>query len=106
MRIVDNSNEVLTALESQIATGLEAVGFAAEGHASLLCPVDTGRLRSSITHVVDDHSVIIGTDVEYAIDVEFNESARHENGQAHFLRDGVAGHISEFRDILYNALKS
>lgn len=41
-----------------------------EADAKLLCPVDTGRLRSSITHQVieDDDKIIgeVGSNVEYA----------------------------------------
>ena len=39
-----------------------------EGYAKKLCPVDTGNLRNSITHVVDEQepAAIIGTDNEYA----------------------------------------
>lgn len=49
-----------------IERALESVGITAEAYAKLNCPVDTGRLRSSITHVVDDKAVYIGTNVEYA----------------------------------------
>lgn len=42
-----------------------------EGAAKRLCPVDTGRLRSSITHSIEHDSLglvaFIGTNVEYAI---------------------------------------
>ncbi len=45
-----------------------------EGAAKRLCPVDTGRLRSSISHelAVDGRGLVafIGTNVEYAIYVE------------------------------------
>jgi phage gpG-like protein len=46
--------------------GLVAVGLTLEGYAKLLCPVDTGRLRISITFDVRDNTVYIGTNVEYA----------------------------------------
>lgn len=44
-----------------------------EGRAKELVPVDTGRLRSSITHEIDasGFSGTVGTNVEYARDVEF-----------------------------------
>ena len=45
-----------------------------EGAAKRLCPVDTGRLRASITHSIDRDGrgplAYIGTNVEYAIFVE------------------------------------
>lgn len=50
-------------------------------------------------------SVSVGTNVEYASIVEFNESAKHESGRAHFLRDSLANHISEYNQIFTNELK-
>lgn len=44
--------DVMDELESRILAGLEACGLRAEARAKALCPVDTGRLRNSITHVV------------------------------------------------------
>ena len=41
-----------------------------EGDAKRICPVDTGRLRSSITHEVDLFSGKVGSNVEYAAYVE------------------------------------
>jgi len=49
-----------------------------ESGAKRLCPVDTGRLRSSITHALERDMRglvgIIGTDVEYAPFVELGTS--------------------------------
>ena len=47
----DNRREVADAIDQALAAALEEVGLAAEGFAKRLCPVDTGRLRNSITHV-------------------------------------------------------
>jgi hypothetical protein len=60
--------EFLDALPEQIEQALIAIGMTAETHAKEECPVDTGRLRNSITHDVDmsDQSAIIGSNVEYA----------------------------------------
>ena len=38
--------------------------------AKKLCPVDTGRLRSSITHEIEGTTGRVGTNVEYARAVE------------------------------------
>lgn len=46
----DNSAEILAAFEQQMMKGLKTVGEAAAGHAKENCPVDTGRLRNSITY--------------------------------------------------------
>lgn len=85
----DNSDAVLAEIESKIQMGLEAMGIAAEDNVVSLTPVDTGRLKGSITHVVDDHTVVVGTNVEYAQAVELRDSAMHTTGRAHYMRDGI-----------------
>lgn len=66
--ITDNSGEFLNALPEQIEQALTAIGITAESYAKDICPVDTGRLRNSITHAVDmsENAAYIGTNVEYA----------------------------------------
>jgi len=41
-----------------------------ERDAKILCPVDTGRLRSSITHEIEGTTGRVGSNVEYARVVE------------------------------------
>ena len=62
----DNSQRILTAMEKGIKNGLEAIGLTAETYAKKATPVDTGRLRNSISHETDEEAVYIGTNVEYA----------------------------------------
>lgn len=62
----DNSEQVLSAMEKAIKNALEAIGLTAEGHAKKITPVDTGRLRNSISHATDKEAAYIGTNVEYA----------------------------------------
>ena len=62
----DNSEQVLSAMEKGIKNGLEAIGLTAETYAKKATPVDTGRLRNSISHETDEEAVYIGTNVEYA----------------------------------------
>lgn len=66
--IKDNSDEFLKALPEQIEQALTAIGLTAESYAKQECPVDTGRLRNSITNAVraDEKTVYIGSNVEYA----------------------------------------
>ena len=63
VQIIDNSAEVLKAMHEQVHTGLETIGQECEGYAKDNVPVDTGRLRNSITHKVVDkeQAVYIGT---------------------------------------------
>ena len=62
----DNSQQILSALEKGIKNGLEAIGLTAETYAKKETPVDTGRLRNSISHETDKEAVYIGSNVEYA----------------------------------------
>lgn len=67
VKITDNSDLVKRAKDEAIARALEAVGLQAEGNVKRITPVDTGRLRNSITHQqLDKYTEVIGTDVEYA----------------------------------------
>lgn len=51
----------------------------------------------------NDHTVYIGTNVEYARDVEFEE-IKHRVGQAHYLRDGISNHLDQYKRILKEVL--
>lgn len=48
----DNTNEVIGLFQKSKHRGLQAIGMAAEGYAKKKCPVDTGRLRNSITYAI------------------------------------------------------
>lgn len=65
--IQDHSAEVSAEIKAALLRGLEKIGLVAEGYAKKLCPVDTGNLRNSITHMVDEggDAVYIGTNSEY-----------------------------------------
>ena len=99
----DNSDEVLAALESAKKRGLEAIGLTAEGHAKKETPVDTGRLRNSISHATDDEAAYIGTNVEYAPYVELG--ARGRKG-AHMLQKAATEHTNEYKRIMEDAMKN
>ena len=62
----DNSEQVLSATEKAKKRGLEAIGLTAEGHAKKITPVDTGRLRNSVSHATDNEAAYIGSNVSYA----------------------------------------
>lgn len=101
--VADHTDEVIEALGVAIARGLEAVGIEAESDAANLCPVDTGRLRNSITHsILDDEKVaVIGTNVEYALFV--HENRKHPQ---RFLTDAVTQNADKYRKILEAGLKN
>ena len=98
----DNTDEVLAALERAKRRGLEAIGLTAEGYAKRETPVDTGRLRNSISHATDDEAAYIGTNVEYAPYVELG--ARGRQGK-HMLQRAATEHADEYKQIMEDALK-
>ena len=98
----DNTNEVLAALERAKRRGLEAIGLTAEGYAKRETPVDTGRLRNSISHATDDEAAYIGTNVEYAPYVELG--ARGRQG-VHMLQRAATEHTDEYKQIMEDAMK-
>ena len=103
--VKSNKKEVENELEAKIEKALSTIGMHAETGAKELCPVDTGNLRNSLTHETLGHTEYIGTNVEYGIYVEFDDTKRHNNGQAHFLRDTITGQFKDYQLIIQNALK-
>lgn len=102
--IAENNTKVIKeSVHSAIMTALEEIGLVAEGYAKRLCPVDTGRLRNSITHALnmDEEAVYIGSNVSYAPFVEFDVvvNGKQRDG-AHFLRDAAQNHGSYYRKIM------
>ena len=120
--IKDYSPQVLEAFEKQVNLALNAVGQTAEGYAKQETPVDTGRLRNSITYATattqsksaddsrqkatpEEHTVYIGTNVEYAPAVEYRDIA-HKTGKAHFIKDAATTHSDEYKAIVKAALQN
>lgn len=133
VNITDNSNEVLTAFREAAVRALEKCGLTAEGYAKRNITqngsVDTGNLRNSITHTVDNAelAVYIGTNTEYAAYVEMSTGQyaeggrptpwvyRDDNGNWHwtqgnpaqpFLKPAVADHAQTYRNIIEDELKN
>lgn len=105
----DNSDEIIRAMQNAIPPLLEVCGLVAENYSKRLCPVDTGRLRNSITHATKQeqewYAVYIGTNVEYAPKQEFGDYT-HKVGQSPYLRPAIADHIDQYKEILENGLKN
>ena len=99
----DNTDEVLAALERAKRRGLEAIGLTAEGYAKRETPVDTGRLRNSISHATDDEAAYIGTNVEYAPYVELG--ARGRPG-VHMLQRAATEHADEYKKLMEDSMKN
>lgn len=63
-----------------IQAGLEKACKRVEASAKQKCPVDTGALKASITHTVEEDKGIIGTNMEYAPYVELGTGKFAKNG--------------------------
>ena len=103
----DNSQQILSAMEKGIKNGLEAIGLTAETYAKKATPVDTGRLRNSISHTVDGEAAYIGTNVEYAPYVELGTSRAKAH---HMLQKAATEHSAEYKrlaeDAVYSAINN
>lgn len=112
-------------VKDSVEKALTAVGLDAVGYAALLCPVDTGRLRNSIVYAThgsggsqggngypgeqatgedmqahgspEESTVVIGTNVEYAQEIELGKSKQAPNG---FLGPAIQNHLNEYKQIL------
>ena len=108
-----HDDEVERELERKKNLALKDVGLEAEGDAKIEIEndprrVDTGRLRASITHVVEGDDVYIGTNVEYAPFVELGHHTTGGNFVAGkpFLRPAAEGHSAEYRNIIESVMKN
>ena len=104
VKITDNSDEFAKALPEQIEQALTAIGLTAESYAKRDCPVDTGRLRNSITNAVEvgERSVYIGSNVEYAAFVELGTSRMKARP---YLKPAATEHTAEYKSLAEQALK-
>ena len=128
VQFTDNSKEVLESMQQAAVRALEKCGLTAEGYAKKLCPVDTGNLRNSITHTVDEEepAAYIGSNAEYAAYVELGTGKyvsggrptpwvyQDEKGNWHrthgqkaqpYLKPAVSDHANTYRKIIEDELK-
>lgn len=98
----DNAGIFLDALPEQVERAMESVGLQAERHAKEECPVDTGRLRNSISHATSGNTAYIGTNVEYAPYVELG--TRFTKAQP-YLKPAATEHGEEYKEIVRTYLK-
>ena len=107
----DNLQEVLTAIDGALETGLVKIGAAAQGYAKDNTPVRTGTLRDSIGVEVkkDEKAAYIGTMIDkfpkkpYGQYVELG--ARGRPG-VHMLKRAATEHTDEYKRIMEDALKN
>lgn len=133
VEFVDNSPQVLQELRSKVEAALEAVGNQAVSHSkaniTAASRVDTGAMRNSMNHLVQEDTCYVGTNQEYAIYHEFGTGIYTDGGGGrqtpwsyqdahgkwhrtrgmkpiHFLKNAIADHTDEYRQIIEQQLKS
>lgn len=97
-----HKDEVLDELDNALEVALEEIGLTAEGFAKKKCPVDTGRLRNSISHASTEGTAYVGTNVEYAVYVEMGTVNTKPQP---YLRPAVTEHKDTYRAIVKRNLK-
>ena len=126
----DYSADVLNEFHDAVLRALERCGEQAEGYAKDLCPVNTGQLRNSISHSVDDGEQVayIGTNMDYAAFVELGTGIYAEGGgrptpwvyqdakgnwhwtrgnpAQPFLAPAVKDHTKTYRNIIEDEIKN
>lgn len=112
---VSHKEEVKEEMKRKLQMALNAVGMDAVSTSSSVCPVDTGRLKNSITwatkthcnmmvgetavgNVGEDNKCYIGTNVEYAPYQEFGTATGIP--AKHFLQYGASAHASQYKQII------
>lgn len=106
VKFTSHTHEVKSAAGGAISRAAEIIGGMAEGYAKGYAPVDTGNLRNSISHATTDngHTVVIGTNVQYAPYQELGAPNAHVPAHP-FLRPAIENHISEYQEVLKRELK-
>lgn len=98
---VDNTKAILEDTQRHKETALLKCGAAWESYAKQGSPVDTGRLRNSMTHEMEgDDTVAVGTNVEYGIYQELGTS--RGISPKLFLTNAGKLHIDEYINIIAN----
>ena len=94
--------EALSDLKTKLSQALEVIGGMAESYAKGACPVDTGRLRNSITHEqTGENEETIGSGVEYAPYVELGTTRMQAQP---FLTPAAEGHSAEYESVVQSIL--
>ena len=106
----DNLQEVLTALDGALETGLVKIGASAQGYAKDNTPVRTGTLRDSIGVEVkkDEKAAYIGTMIDKFPEKPYGQyvelGARGRPG-VHMLKRAATEHADEYKQIMEDAMK-
>lgn len=98
--------DIITKAPAQVDAEIQYAGLACQKYAKQACPVDTGRLRSSIQYANTGlMSCSVGTDTYYGLFVEMGHRTRGGHGYVAprpFLRPGFVQAKQELMQNLAN----
>ena len=124
---------MLQELRSKVEAALEAAGNQAVSHSkaniTAASRVDSGAMRNSMNHLVQGNDCYVGTNQEYAIYHEYGTGINTDGGGGrqtpwtyqdahgkwhrtrgmkplHFLKNAIADHVDEYRQIIEQQLKA
>ena len=106
-RITDNSQQILAMKEKAEELFLTEAGLFLEGEAKMELEnnprrIDTGRLRNSITFTTQPQTLVVGTNVEYALYVHEGTKRMIPN---RFLVNAVQKNKDQLRDNYHRILQ-
>lgn len=84
-------------VEKAVEKGLEKSGTLIEADAKTYVPVDTGALKESIYHKVEDNTLEVGATMPYAIFVEFGT---YKQRPQPYLTPAIEGNRQKMVDII------
>lgn len=107
IRVVDHTAEYKNAMSEAVKKALETCGGHLQGEASDELEnsprrVDTARLKNSMTHKVDENTLYVGTNVDYAIYVHEGTRRMIPN---RFLRNAFVRNEDQIVKIIKDELK-
>lgn len=105
LKITDNSSKVGAELEEAVKKALTLCGTEAQSYAKKYLTekgaVDTGNLRNSVAYKVEDQTMAVGTNVEYAPYIEYGT---YKMAARPYLEPAIADNADKYRSIIRSTL--
>ena len=100
MTLRDHTDKILSEADKRIRARLQTAALLVERTAKQKCPVRTGTLKRSITHVVEKRTARVGTNVEYAPYVEMG--TKHMSARP-YLRPALEANKARIKELFSHA---
>ena len=103
IEFTDNSPAYIAAMKEGVAKAVKLIAKQGASNVADLAPVDTGRLKGSITGRSDADTAYIGTNVYYGI---YQEYGTYKMAAHPFLKPGIMDNMDEYEEIAKEAIES